>query len=119
MTALLWDVGTAYDFFISLRILNSPADHGLRKSWARGVRARLSSEHREILDVMSDFVAVPLHFLADMEAPKDSRVVIDRLAALEPVERLRQVSALPALQEEMILNAAFAYEQAASVVRRP
>ena len=37
---LTWDIGTAYDFFMSLEVLHHPDDYGLRASWAAGVRSR-------------------------------------------------------------------------------
>ena len=46
---LAWDIGTAYDFFISLSVLHTPEEFGLRASWAAGVRSRLSSAHRKTL----------------------------------------------------------------------
>ena len=32
-----WDIGTAYDFFISLWALHEPKHLGLRGAWAAGV----------------------------------------------------------------------------------
>ena len=31
---LLWDIGTAYDMFISLDVLHNPDKFGLRGAWA-------------------------------------------------------------------------------------
>ena len=36
-----WDIGTAYDFFVSLHILHHPSDFGVRAAWAAGMRSRL------------------------------------------------------------------------------
>src|SRR5690606_25511350 len=44
-----WDIGTAYDFFISLWVLHEPEHLGLRGSWAAGVRSRLPAPERELL----------------------------------------------------------------------
>ena len=36
--SLSWDLGTAYDFFISLHVLHNPDKFGLRGSWAAALR---------------------------------------------------------------------------------
>ena len=53
---LIWDVGTAYDLFMSQSVLHEPAKYGLRGAWAKGVRARLSAEDREVLEQSMDLV---------------------------------------------------------------
>lgn len=40
---LLWDSGTAYELFLSLVVLYTPADLSVRRAWVAGVRARLST----------------------------------------------------------------------------
>ena len=40
---LLWDIGTAYEFFISLYVLHEPEKFGVRASWAAGIRSRSRS----------------------------------------------------------------------------
>ena len=45
-----WDMGTGYDFFVSLLVLHHPAKFGLRGAWAAGVRSRLAQEEREFLE---------------------------------------------------------------------
>lgn len=35
-TKIHWDIGTAYDLFISLRILHEPERYSVRASWAAG-----------------------------------------------------------------------------------
>jgi hypothetical protein len=37
---ITWDSGTAYDLFVSLRVLHEPDKFDLRASWAAGVRSR-------------------------------------------------------------------------------
>ena len=49
-TKIHWDIGTAYDLFISLRVLQEPEQYGVRASWAAGVRSRMSVEHRNVLE---------------------------------------------------------------------
>ena len=31
---ITWDLGTAYDFFISLEVLHEPSKYGIRGVWA-------------------------------------------------------------------------------------
>ena len=47
-----WDMGTAYDFFASLKVLHYPAKFGVRGAWAAGVRSRLSQNDRDRGDVL-------------------------------------------------------------------
>ena len=46
---LSWDMGTAYDMFMSLDVLYNPEAFGLRAAWAAGVRCRLPTPERELL----------------------------------------------------------------------
>lgn len=88
MTTIHWDVGTAYDFFISLNILHRPADFGLRKAWAKGVRARFSPEVRDTLDQIAPFVLGMLPWVQQLPAPKNVAAVLDALAAVPAPERV-------------------------------
>jgi DNA-binding transcriptional ArsR family regulator len=88
MTTIRWDLSTAYDFFISLLVLHSAADFGLRPSWAAGVRQRLSSPRREFLERVSTFASVPLVWISSLPDPKDAATALQRAADLNPVERL-------------------------------
>ena len=47
---LTWDMGTAYDMFISLEMLHNPKTYGIRSAWAVGVRSRVPQPEREILE---------------------------------------------------------------------
>ncbi|MBG0786260.1 MAG: hypothetical protein H0S79_14280, partial [Anaerolineaceae bacterium] len=55
-TQILWDQGSAYDLFISLRILHKPDEFGLRPSWAAGVRSRLPLSLRETLEQATQII---------------------------------------------------------------
>ncbi len=88
---LLWDTGTAYDFFASLWVIHSPADYGLRASWAAGIRSRFTPGSRDLLAAAVPMLTVPLHWLYPLPGPKTARGVLDRLDATDP----RQV--MPAL----------------------
>lgn len=73
-----WDIGTAYDFFVSLWVLHEPEQLGLRGSWAAGVRSRLPAAERELLQKLSP-ITWALPWVHSLPAPKD---VVTMLAAL-------------------------------------
>ena len=86
---LFWDVGSAYDFFVSLYVLQRPTDFGLRPSWAAGVRSRLPAAQRETLERTQAFLPVPFAFLHGLQAqPKNANAALSALAAVPPAERL-------------------------------
>lgn len=88
---IVWDQGTAYDFFTSLHVLHFPDDFGLRGAWAAGVRSRLPNEAREFLEKIVGNFNPPLNWVYSLPAPKDAATALvglkripveDRLAAL-------------------------------------
>ena len=83
-----WDKGSAYDLFVSLRILHRPDEFGLRPSWAAGVRSRLPIPLRNILEEAEQFINIPLVFVHDLPEPKDAATALAALKALPPEERL-------------------------------
>ncbi len=87
-TKITWEWGTAYDFFISLRVLHHPSRYGLRPSWAAGVRSRVPVEHREILEQMQAVAFLPWRWIHDLPAPKDSATVLWMLGQIPPEQRL-------------------------------
>jgi DNA-binding transcriptional ArsR family regulator len=82
-----WDVGTAYEFMLSLRAIFLPKDYAIPAPWAAGVRKRLSPQgQRDLKDFFSPPFSVitymPLHLVLEMDAPK----TVDRfLAYLEAI----------------------------------
>ena len=84
---LTWDVGTAYDFFMSLEVLHHPDEYGLRASWAAGVRSRLPSAERKMLEDIQDFLWLPMHWIHNLPAPKDAASVIWAMRQIPAVER--------------------------------
>ncbi|MBP7228184.1 MAG: hypothetical protein KA988_03670, partial [Longilinea sp.] len=89
MTTLSWDLGTAYDFFVSLQVLHQPADFGLRPSWAAGVRSRIPAGPREFLERTFAFFPAPLRWIHSLPLqPKDSNAALAVLAALPAGDRL-------------------------------
>ncbi|HEX6384222.1 MAG TPA: metalloregulator ArsR/SmtB family transcription factor [Anaerolineae bacterium] len=91
---LIWDVGTAYDLFISLDVLHNPARYGLRGSWAAGVRSRLPVEKREFLqEAINNHTIWVIPWLATQPGPKDSATVLQRIAQIPPRQRLLELNA--------------------------
>lgn len=89
MTTLSWELGTAYDFFVSLQVIHSPADFGLRPSWAAGVRSRLPAGPREFLERTYSFFPAPLRWIHSLPpSPKDSNAALAALVALPAGDRL-------------------------------
>jgi DNA-binding transcriptional ArsR family regulator len=85
---LIWDLGTAYDFFVSLEVLHNPAEFGVRGSWAAGVRARLPVAQRETLEQSQYLVLLPAHWILALPEPRDVVTVLRSLEEMQPAERL-------------------------------
>jgi DNA-binding transcriptional ArsR family regulator len=85
---LIWDQGTAFDFFCSLRVLHEPGHYGLRPSWAAGVRSRVPAEYRKILEQVGSFIFIPSTWLVSLPAPKDVETVLWYLGSIPPEDRL-------------------------------
>jgi len=93
MPQLTWEVGTAYDLFISLDVLHNPDRFALRGNWAAGVRSRLPPEQREFLqDTMKFHHIWALPWLIALPEPKDSRTILDRLEEIPAQNRLREIA---------------------------
>jgi DNA-binding transcriptional ArsR family regulator len=88
-TQLGWDIGTAYDLFVSLKVLHDPDNWGLRGAWAAGVRSRLSVENRDFLKEIVPAMSMPLQWIYELPAPKDSVAVLEGLAQLSASERFQ------------------------------
>jgi len=89
---LRWDFATAYDLFISLKILHDPGSVGLRPSWAAGVRSRLPQNERKFLEEIYSFFWIPLHWVYTLPQPKDAATAIFTLRQLPAAERLAALS---------------------------
>lgn len=85
---IVWDKGCAYDLFISLRVIHSPDDFGLRPSWAAGVRSRLPVALREVLEQSQKFMGVPINWVYELPKPKDVKTALLTLKAIPPQDRL-------------------------------
>jgi len=97
---LEWDVGTAYDFFISYRVLANPKQFGVRSAWASGMRARLQPDEREILDTSLLVIPTMGQWLITLPPPKDVAHCLRALAGIEPGERLLQIGCCPEKLDE-------------------
>jgi DNA-binding transcriptional ArsR family regulator len=95
-----WDMGTAYDFFISLKSITSPSDFGLRPAWAAGVRSRLPNQEREALERDIIFLDIPFHWIHELPEPKDGATVLNALESIAPEERLAVLSFMPGVKLE-------------------
>jgi len=85
---ILWENGSAYDLFVSLRVIHNPDEFGLRPSWAAGVRSRLPTQLRDVLEASQKFLKVPLAFIHNLSESKDVTAVLATLEALPPEDRL-------------------------------
>lgn len=114
---LLWDCGTTYDLFISLKILHDPASVGLRPSWAAGVRSRLPQNERKFLEEIYTFFWIPLRWIYSLPQPKDAATAIYALRQIPPDERLMALSLSAEVPSELIerlraVQARRAYDEA-------
>jgi DNA-binding transcriptional ArsR family regulator len=97
-----WDWGTAYDFFVSLRVLHEPDKFNLRASWAAGVRSRLSPQDRETLEVAKEVVYFPLQWIYSLPEPKDANTALRLMENLAPSERLASLTLSHETPDEMV-----------------
>ncbi len=104
---LKWDLGTAYDLFISLDVLHDPTTYGVRGVWAAGMRSRLPGAEREFLDEVMSMMSLPLAWVYTLPPPKDAATALRALEKVPPAERLLTLArhsripaeALPLLRE--------------------
>ncbi len=86
---IAWDSGTAYDLFASLHVLHHPDKFGLRGSWAAGVRSRLTSVQRSILeDAQGLFFGNPIAWVKRLPDPRDAATVLWALGQIPTGEIL-------------------------------
>ncbi|MBN1485054.1 MAG: winged helix-turn-helix transcriptional regulator [Chloroflexia bacterium] len=90
-----WDLGTAYDMFVSLEVLHHPDKYGLRGAWAAGVRARLPTDERETLEQSQDLFNIPFHWIHGLPQPKDGAAVLWSLGRIPAAERLATLMLSP------------------------
>jgi len=86
-TTLAWDMGTAYELFVSLQVLHEPEFYELRPSWAAGIRYRIPAIERTFLEEVVPFLTLPLGWIYRLPRPKDARSVFHALREIEPAQR--------------------------------
>jgi DNA-binding transcriptional ArsR family regulator len=98
---ITWDIGTAYDMFMSLDVLHYPDEFGLRAAWAAGVRSRLPAFARETLQLIHHVCDKgPIYWVYHLPAPKDGAAVLQTLAQIPPENRLRSLTLNPSISSE-------------------
>ncbi len=85
--ALVWDVGTAYEFFVSLHVMHSPEYYGLRAPWAAGIRSRIPAVERKFLEDIKHFLGMPLGWVYGLPKPKDALSIFWALRQIPPEKR--------------------------------
>ncbi|HEX8993540.1 MAG TPA: metalloregulator ArsR/SmtB family transcription factor, partial [Anaerolineales bacterium] len=75
-TSLLWDVGTAYELFVSLHVLHEPERYDLRPSWAAKIRSRIPIAERTFLEEVQPFLSFPLGWIYHLPQPKNAITVL-------------------------------------------
>lgn len=88
---IIWDFGTAYEFFVSLHVLHNPEHHGVRASWAAGVRSRIPATERKLLEEIIPFIAPPLDWIYRLPQPKDALSALYTLRQIPAAERFHQI----------------------------
>jgi DNA-binding transcriptional ArsR family regulator len=86
--------------FISLHALHEPSKFGLRGAWARGVRSRLPTAEREMLEQARTLVWGDTHWVHALPAPKDGATVLRALEQVPPTERLPALALIPELPSD-------------------
>ncbi len=86
--AIQWDFGTAYEFFISLHVLHNPEHFGIRASWAAGVRSRIPSAERKLLEDVYAITGVPMSWINSLPAPKDAITALWALKQIPASQRM-------------------------------
>ncbi len=98
---LLWDIGTAYDLFASLHVLQNPDRFGLRGSWAAGVRSRLPHPERKVLEQVDLVFWMPVNWIYCLQGPKDAATALQALEKIPPERRLLELALQPSTSPEM------------------
>ena len=73
---------------MSIEVLHNPEEFGLRPSWAAGVRSRVPSGERSVLEDGLKLFYMPLVWLHNLPEPKDSSTAIWALSQIPSAERL-------------------------------
>ncbi len=90
-TKITMDVGTAYDFLVSLYVLHRPKQFGVRGAWASGMLARLTAESREVLSKAKELLGSPVHLVPSLPEPRNAETLLWHLSQWDPVDRLQKL----------------------------
>lgn len=90
-TKLIWDVGTAYELFISLEVLHNPDLYGLRASWAAGIRSRIPAIERKLLEDLTPFISVSNYWIYQLPEPKDAISAMWSIRQIPAEERMLKI----------------------------
>jgi DNA-binding transcriptional ArsR family regulator len=91
-TKITVDIGTAYDFFMSLDVLHVPKKFALRGAWASGMLARLAPESRETLSRANSILGSPIHLVPSLPEPKDVETLLWHLSRWDATQLLKQIA---------------------------
>jgi DNA-binding transcriptional ArsR family regulator len=86
-----WDFGTAYEFFISLHVLQEPDHFGVRASWAAGVRSRIPAAERKLLEDVYTLTSVPMAWINSLPVPKDAITALWALKQIPASQRMIKI----------------------------
>ncbi len=86
-TTLSWDVGTAYELFVSLHVLHEPERYDLRPSWAAKIRSRIPTTERTFLEEIQPFLSFPLGWIHKLPQPKNAITVLYALQQIPAAQR--------------------------------
>ena len=84
---LSWDVGTAYELFVSLHVLHEPERYDLRPAWAAKIRARIPTAERTFLEETQSFLSFPLAWVYRLPPPKNAITVLYALQQIPAASR--------------------------------
>lgn len=88
---LLWDIGTAYELFLTLIVLHTPERYGVRASWAAGIRSRIPAAERKLIEETIPFIFVPAGWIYTLPAPRDAITALWALRQIPPVDRMNKM----------------------------
>src|SRR5512142_121002 len=86
-TTLGWDVGTAYELFVSLHVLHEPERYDLRPSWAAKIRSRIPVAERTFLEEVQPYLSFPLGWIHSLPQPKNAITVLYALQQIPAGQR--------------------------------
>ncbi len=88
-TTLSWDVGTAYELFVSLHVLHEPERYDLRPSWTAKIRSRIPTAERTFLEEIQPFLflSYPMAWVHALPQPKNAITVMYALQQIPAARR--------------------------------